>query len=79
MYSRYFELTRVERAFAVRTIDSCFISFLPIIIRAIAFLMRHREFRLVTCVITNAPTSVLVAVHGTAAPWENLLRWYPGN
>ena len=74
MYNRHSELTRVERAFAVRTIDSSFISFLPIIIRPIAFLMRHHEFRLVARVISNAPTSVLVAVRGPAARRENLLR-----
>jgi hypothetical protein len=79
MYNRYSELSRVERAFAVRTIDSGFISFLPIIIRAIAFLMRHHEFRIVTRVVTNAPTIVLVAGRGPAARRDNLLQWYPGN
>lgn len=79
MYNRYSELTRVKRAFAVRPVDSGLISFLSISIRTIAFLMRHHEFRLVTRVITNAPTSVLVVVRGGAACRENLPRWYPGN
>jgi hypothetical protein len=79
MYNRYSKFTRVERAFAVRTIDSGLISFLTIIICAIAFLMRHYELRLVTRVITNAATSILVAVRGTAALRENLLRRYHGN
>jgi len=76
MYNRYSEFTRVGRAFTVCTTDFGFGSFLPIFIRAIAFLMRDREFRLVTRDVTNAPTSVLVAVRAPAARREYLVRWY---
>lgn len=79
MHHRYYELTSVERAFTVRTTDFGFCSILPVTIRAIAFLMRHYEFRLLSCVITNAPTSVLVAVRAPAARRDNLVRWYTGN